>query len=238
MKRTTGRTGAVVSLLFLLSAGTASAQWHATGIAVAEYDTKQTLLLLGGVSASPGGKDIAPVLGVQAYHLGYDNGSNSRTNNFVIKPYVGLKKGYDGGEVGANVGYSFSNKDVSGFVSSVVPDEGDGVVVGANWDYWGRGNDPMGYQLLGSYNFGSEGFWGRGRVTRRISAAGASQRRFGGEVAYLSGTGYSAVQPGAVLEFHDPKGNILGLGAGMKFFGNGQGNAVYFKVEGVIPLMR
>jgi len=239
MKSKTGRAGVgIVGLMVsVLSAGTASAQWHATGIAVAEYDTKQTLLLLAGVSASPSGKGIVPVLGIQGYTLGYDGGGPGRTNVFTIRPYAGLKNNYDGGSVGGTIGYAFANKDVPITSSSVTGDQGDGVVVTGSWDHWGTGN-PIGYQALGSYNFGSEGLWTRGRVSRRMTPPGPSQRRIGAEVAYLHGKGYSAVQPGGVLEFHDPKGNILGLGAGMKFFGNGGGNAVYFKVEGVVPLFR
>ena len=239
MKSTTGRTGAAfVGLIVSLAAATpAAAQWHETAVGVGEYDTKQTILLLAALSASPSGLGIKPTLGVQSYYLGYDNGPG-RTNVFTIKPYVGLANAYDGGSVGANVGYSWANKDVSGFLTSVAADQGDGVVVSGNWDHWGTTNEPMGYQLLGSYNFGSEGLWSRARVTRNMTVGRPSQRRIGAEVAYLHGTGYSAWQPGAVLELHDPRGNILGLGAGVKFFGNGGGNAVYFKAETVLPIGR
>src|SRR4051812_2414229 len=95
---------AVVGLMLSFVARSASAQWHGTGIAVAEYDTKQTLLLLGGLSMSPGGLGIKPTVGVQAYTLGYDVGSGiPRTNVFVVEPYVGLHNNYDGGQIGANL---------------------------------------------------------------------------------------------------------------------------------------
>src|SRR5438874_9426880 len=134
MKSSTGRTAvAVVGLMVsLVSARTASGQWHATGIGVAEYDTKQTFLLLAGVSASPGGKGVAPVIGVQGYTLGFDNGPG-RTNVFVVKPYVGLQSGYDGGSVGGNVGYAFGNKEVTA-LTGVGADEGSGVVVSGHGD--------------------------------------------------------------------------------------------------------
>lgn len=239
MNSTTGRSGGVAGglMILLFSASTAAGQWHASAVGVAEYDTKQTLLLLAGLSASPGGRGVAPVIGVQGYHLGFDNGPG-RTNVFVVRPYVGLENNYDGGQYGANIGYSFSNEDVSGFLTSVAADQGSGTVVSANWDHWGRTGELNGYQVLGSYNFNSDALWARGRYTRLLNSSGPSQRRFGGEVAYLEGHGYNAWQPGAVLELHDAKGNILGLGAGLKFFGNGGGNAVYFKVEGVVPLFR
>ena len=227
---------AVAVGLVAVMASTASAQWHATAIGVAEVDTKETLLLLGGLSASPGGKGISPSIGLQAYHIGYDGGT-SRTNVFTVKPYAGLANNYDGGSVHANLGYAFSNKSGISGLNVSGADAGEGVVLAGGWDQWGTGS-PWGQQILGSYNFGSESFWGRGRLSKRITPSGASQRRLGGEVAYLNGKGYSAVQPGAVLEFHNGRGSILGVGAGMKFFGNSGGNAVYFKVEGVVPVAR
>lgn len=226
---------AVVAGLALASAAPAAAQWHATAIGVAEYDTKETLLLLAGLSASPGGRGVSPIIGVQGYHLGLDGGTAGRTNVFVVKPYAGLSSNYGAGSVYGTLGYAFSNKDVPVPTTST-NDIGDGVVIAGGWDHWGTGG-PWGHQLLGSYNFDSEAFWGRGRVTRQIASSGQAQKRFGGEVAFLSGAGYSAWQPGAVFEMHNGRGGILGLGAGMKFFEGGD-NAVYFKVEGVLPVAR
>ena len=240
MKSTTGRSGAaVVGLMFsILSAGTASAQWHSSAVGVLEYDTKQTWLTLAGVSASPGSKGIQPIIGLQGYALGYKSGS-TQTHVFTSQPYVGLANNYNGGALAGTVGYAFTSNSVSAPVrSTVTGDQGKGVVTSGSWDQWGTGG-PVGYQVLASYNWGgSKSLWTRGRVTTNLTPGGPSQRRVGVELAYLEGKGYSAYQPGGVLEFHDPRGNILGLGAGMKFFGNGAGNAVYFKVEGVVPLMR
>lgn len=236
---TTRLTTAVLgAILISFSPADASAQWSATSIGVAEYDTEQTLLLLGGISAGPGGMGWKPRIGFQGYYLRYDVGSTS-TNVLVGKPYVGVRNAFSGGSVGVNVGYAFSDKDASFTTGAFVPDAGgDGVVLSGGWDQWGTGG-PMGYQVLGAYNFGTEGFWGRGRVTRRLGAASSTgrQRRFGGEVAYLAGDGYSGVQPGAIMEFHDGNGRIFGLGAGMKFF-DGGGDAVYFKGEFVLPIGR
>ena len=151
------------------------------------------------------------------------------------KPYACLGNNYGSGTVYGTVGYAISNKDTP-IATPSTNDIGDGVVVAGGWDHWGSGG-PWGHQVLGSYNFDSEAFWGRGRLTRRLSMTGAAQKRFGGEVAFLSGDGYSAVQPGVIYEMHNGRGSILGLGAGMKFF-EGAGNAVYFKIEGVLPVAR
>lgn len=216
--------------LLLGGASTASAQWNSTAIGVAEYDTEQTLLLLAGVSASPGGVGIAPLVGVQTNFLTFD--AVDRVEVFTVRPYAGLRSGYEGGSLYGTVGYAFSSRDED--VGAVAADRGSGVVVSAGLDHWGTGG-PLGYQLLGSYNFGSEAYWTRGRVTTR--AGRTSGMRVGGEVALLGGEGYSAWQPGAIVEWHNGAGRILGLGAGMKLFDAGD-DAFYVRVEGVLPLSR
>jgi hypothetical protein len=238
MTRKRRRAGvAVVAVLFSVgSAASAAAQWPMAAIGVVEYDTKETFLLLGGVSASPGGSGMRPLIGVQAYFLSFDAGT-SNTSVTTVKPYVGLRNNYSAGSAHLAVGYAFSSKDLGGPVSASVSDQGEGTVVSGGLDHWGTGG-PWGFQVLGAYNFGTEALWTRGRATTRLGqSVGGKQKRFGGEVAFLNGSGYQAVQPGAILEFHSGNGHILGLGAGMKFF-DGGGNAVYFKAEGRLPLVR
>jgi hypothetical protein len=230
--------GAIIVTLGVLGiSAPAQAQWGSQIIGVAEYDTESALLLLAGVSAGPRGLGWKPRIGVQGYHLSYDAGS-SRTNVMVVRPYVGMRNAFEGGSVSANIGYAFSDKDAAFTSGAFVPDRGDGVVLSGGLDHWGTGG-PLGYQVLGAYNFGTESIWTRGRVTTRMGAAGASgrQRRLGGELAFLSGEGYRGWQPGGVLELHNGNGRVIGLGAGMKFF-QGGGDAVYFKAEISMPLSR
>ena len=221
----------------LAVASPSQAQVSATAIGVAEYDTEGTLLLLGGVSAGPGGRGWKPRFGVQAYSLTYDNGP-ADVNVFSVRPYVGMRNLFDGGSFGVNLGYAFANKDVDP-TPVFVSESSDGVVLSGGLDYWGTENSRLGYQLLGAYNFGSEGFWGRGRATTRLGEmrANNAQTRLGAEVAFMAGDGYHGFQPGGVLEFHTGGGRIFGLGAGMKFF-QGGGDAVYFKGEVTLPLAR
>jgi hypothetical protein len=219
-------------------AAPAQGQWRSTAIGVAEYDTQSTLFLLGGISASPGGRAIAPLFGVQAYHLRFDTDPGTTTVS-AVKPYVGLSRNYGNGSFYGTVGYAFSNRDNSALVRTTsTNDIGDGIVVAGGWDHWGASTTPWGHQVLASYNTDSENFWGRGRVTRRISQSGAAQRRLGAELALGAGDNYTAWQPGAILEFHNGRGSILGLGAGMKLVDGDDNNAFYFKVEGVLPVMR
>lgn len=218
-------------------AAPAQAQWHATAIGVAEMDGAYPMFL-AGIGAGPGGPGISPMVGVQGYHLQYNSGGTiGRTNVFAIKPYVGLVNNYGAGDLYGTVGYSYSNKDTPIAIATTASNDiGRGVVLAGGWDHWGTGT-PWGHQVLAAYNFDNEGFWGRGRETRRIWQNGAAQRRLGGEVAYLTGDGYSAVQPGAILEIHNGTGVIIGLGAGMRFQKSQDAN-VYFKLEGVLPVIR
>jgi hypothetical protein len=227
----------IAAALTAVFATPAQAQWHATALGVAEYDTDGALFLLAGLSASPGGRGHSPIVGVQGSHVGFDNGV-SRTNVFAVKPYVGLSNNYGTGSLYGTVGYAFSNRDEgSRVLTTSTNDVGTGVVVAAGWDHWGSGAG-LGHQLLASYNFDSENFWGRGRMTKRISPAGPAQRRLGAELALSAGDNYTAWQPGAILELHNGRGGILGLGAGVKIVDGGNGTPVYFKIEGVLPVVR
>lgn len=220
--------------LVLAVAPAAQAQWSSTLFGVAEYDTKSTLLLLAGVNASPGGAGVKPLLSLQAYHLGYDVGSERRTS-FTIKPAVGLRNGFEGGSMYATVGYAFANREEDQAVAAAA-DRGDGVVLSAGVDHWGTG-ERLGWQALGSYNFGSESYWTRGRVTTRVGDPSPTATRIGAEVALLGGDNYTVWQPGGVIEWRLPSGAGIGLGAGAKLFDGGD-NAAYFKVEGSLPLGR
>lgn len=226
----------------LLPAAHASAQWSVTGVGVVEYDTNETFMLLAGVSAGPGGMGFSPVVGLQAQYLTYDRGNDESRSIVGLRPTIGVRNGYSGGAWQARVGYAFrvsdsEEGDLDIPVGTLFEDSNDGVVVTGAWDHWGTGG-PLGYQLLGSYNFGGESLWTRGRVTTRLSQrANGGQVRLGGEVAYMTSDNFSALQPGGVLEWHNGNGLILGLGAGVKVIDEGD-NAAYIRGEVVLPLRR
>lgn len=231
-----------ISLGILLGAAVAvtprlaEAQWSSNLIGVAEYDTENALLLLAGFSTGPGGQGWKPRLGVQGYYLRYEVGS-SDVDVTTVRPYVGMRNSFTGGSASVNVGYAFTNRDGTDVAGrAIVSDRGEGVVLSGGWDYWGTGQS-FGYQLLGSYNFGADALWTRARGTVPMSTSQSMQTRIGAEVAFLSGDGYTAFQPGAVLEFNNRGGRVFGLGAGMKYFEGGE-DAVYFKAEFSLPLGR
>lgn len=213
----------------------AAAQWSATAVGVAEYDTKEALLLLAGVSASPGGLGWAPVIGVQTYYLSYKLPAETR-NVWSIRPYAGVRNNFGGGSLAFTAGYAFTDDDEAPRpLGAAVADSKNGLVLSSALDYWGTGG-PVGYQLLASYNFGGESFWGRGRVTTRVrQLASGGQVRVGGEVAYAKSGDFSLTQPGLVGEWHNGSGFILGLGVGRKIIKEAD-DATFFRIETVIPL--
>jgi hypothetical protein len=231
--RRTGAAAAVV-LAGLLGAAPAAAQWNVTSVGVVEYDTNETLLLLAGVSAGPAGPGIRPVFGVQGYYLTYDAGANRSVSLTSIRPSAGLRGPINGGSWNARVGYAFVSRDQTVPPGVFVPDAsaGDGVVLSGGVDFWGTGG-PLGWQALASYNIGTESFWGRGRVTTRLTPSVHA----GVETAVLTSPGFTAFQPGAVVNLHMAGGSILGFGAGAKISADAD-NAAYVKAEIVLPLVR
>lgn len=233
------RRSGVAVVAVLLAAVPTEAQWSMTAVGVAEYDTNETLYLMAGLSASPGGRGWAPLFGVQGSRLSYSSGQDDVTV-WAFRPSLGVRRGFDGGAFSVRGGYSFAESDTDDDVlpPGVIVPEGDvedGAFVGAQFDWWGTGG-PLALQGIASYGIESENLWARGRVTTRLaSLASGGQVRLGGEAAFLNSDTYSAWQPGGVLEWHSGRGLILIGGAGVKLVDEGE-NATYFKAEIVLPV--
>lgn len=239
-KLTRGVTMAIALLTWMTPLSTAAGQWSSSVFGVAEIDTDETLLLLAGLSAGPGGRGLSPRIGVQTYHLSTDAGT-SRSSAFVVKPWVGLVNAYEDGSVSGSIGYAFSNRDNPTTIpgtqrGAAVGDQGDGVVVAGGWETYGN-TSALATQLLASYNFGSSAVWTRGRATGRLSESEGGSTRLGAELAYLDGDDYRIIQPGAIMEFKRASGASFSVGAGVKLFQAGD-KPVYFKVEAGLPLGR
>ena len=224
LRRLTLASG-VVALALTFTASTAFAQ----GIfGAAELDDDDTQLFLLGAAFSPGGLGWKPFGSVVGYTLRFDAGATTESRN-VIVPTVGLINTTATQSLSLGVGYAFSDED-AGAPFLVPAQSGDGVVASFGWDYWGTG-DRMA-QLLGSFNFGTEFVWVRGRAAKQLSQQGPLFA--GAEAAVLGGGDDNAFlgQFGPLLEYRfSPQFRLTGS-AGLKVgIAEVSGNSAYGRLE-------
>ena len=207
------------------------AQWGWNAYGGSEFDSDDLVFVLGGFSLAPTRDGWVPVGSLQAYWLRYGE-SPSETKVTAVTPSIGLRNNFGTGSFTALVGYTFADADREGFFSPV-GNAGDGVVNSLALDYWGTGNVYL--QGLGSYNYGAESLWARGRAMVRLFGAGAGGSVMGGgEVAYLNVAGQgtdeslSSLQPGIVLGYNPGGGTSINVGVGRRL---GDLDATYFRVE-------
>jgi hypothetical protein len=227
------------ALLVCVPLHAAAQGWGLTAVGVGEFDTEHGKVLLAALTASQRGMGLHPQLGVQVSHIGFESGTTDVSVNSV-RPFVGLRNGFNGGDMNLNIGYAFGNRDDDAVAPVVVGSSGgdteDGAVLSGGVEYWGTGG-PLGAQALASYNFGGSSLWTRGRVTTRLSSlSNGGQLRVGGEVAYMHGDGYSIVQPGGVVQWHQSSNGVIVIGGVGVKIPDGGDNATYVKAELVVPI--
>ena len=215
----------------------AHAQLGVTVVGVGEFDTDDTYLVLGGVGVSPRGEGWSWVASVTAYWLQYPvfGGINDATRSVTaITPAVGIKNNFGSGSASFRVGYSFKNRDDDrdeNDIPAFAPDGGDGLTNTAQVDYWGSGS--VSAQGIASYHYGSESFWGRGRLAKRLFHVGAGSISLGGEAAYLDSEDYSATKVGGLVMFNVGPGTQINAAVGRKLPNAGP-DATYFTFELVL----
>jgi len=213
------------ALAFTLTASTAGAQ---AVFGAAEVDGDDTRLFLLGAAFSPGGLGWKPFGSVVGYRLSFDNGVGTTSRN-VILPTVGLIRTTTTQSLSLGVGYAFSDDDTEIFVP-VTAQSGDGVVASVGWDYWGAGNRMA--QILGSFNFGNQYLWTRGRAATQLSQGGPIF--VGGEAGIMGGGDENAflVQFGPLLEYRFTSQFRLTGSAGLKVgVAEISGNTAYGRLE-------
>jgi hypothetical protein len=226
-----------------LVARPAQAQIGFTIFGVGEFDTEDVTLALGGVGVGLNRLGWGPVANLQAYWLEYplaDDGPKDQITG--ITPSVGLRNLYTGGFVEARVGYTFVNREeegnpfTDGIPGAPVADTENGVNVTGHLEHWGT-TGGLGAQLIGTYNFGAETLWTRGRLMVPLFGP----LRVGGELAWLNAMNdddttladesFSQFAAGGVLGFNPGRGVIINGRVGRKF---GDADATYFGVELVL----
>jgi hypothetical protein len=222
MKRITGRLARRVLPLLAAAgavavAGPARSQ-NLTVYGTAGLDGNDTHIELLGATARFGGAGLAPEVGLQGYHLGYDVGTGGRSV-WAITPSAGASYRMPTGQVGARVGYSFQSKDAVG--GEIIEGEGggSGVVASAQGNYWGPGPELQG---IASYNFGAEYVWTQAQALVPLVPFPPGRLSGGAEVVWQGSTqsgGGSAIQLGPVLKFSTGHNFSVNAGGGWKHYG-------------------
>jgi hypothetical protein len=192
----------------------------------AEFDDENTsFFMLGGTMGLGSGMGWRPFVGLTAYHLRFEGLGTTDRN--VIVPSLGMSNTSATGSYGGSLGYAFADEDAP--VAFVGAESGDGVVLQGHWNHWGT-TGRHAFQWLGSYNFGSEFFWTRGRASKPLTAT--SPLWVGGEAALMGGNDVTLAQLGPTIEWRFNPQFRLGGSAGFKpVLSGGSGSAVYGRLE-------
>lgn len=206
----------------------------------AELDDDETQFYLLGGAWAPGGLGWKPFGSVVAYHLRFDAIPDDVTRNVVL-PTLGLMHVGQTQSISFGVGYAFADDDTDDDINNpalISAPSGDGVVASVGWDYWGDGNRMA--QVLGSFNFGDEYLWTRGRAGFRLTPT--SPLFVGGEAGIMGGGDADAflAQFGPLIEWRFNPQFRLTASAGLKVgVAEVEGNAAYGRLEFLwLPLAR
>lgn len=212
---------AIAAIALIVAAAPADAQWETSFVGVGETAGDDVHLLLGQISAHPGGTGWMPAASLQTYWVSYPGGST-----WSITPKVGARYRASGGAFQVKVGYSFKNPsedDTSEPTTPFFEGSNNGVSTSVQADYWGSG--AYGLQYIASYNWGSDYLWNRGRAILRAAQGDFGSVHLGGEAVWQgeleaepgrNGEKYRSTQVGPVMQWVTAGENILVLGAGWK----------------------
>lgn len=216
---------------------------------VASPAAAQQFVPYGGVEASGLGNGIAFIgVGVGTGRPGWGLAANlfaigirTRTpggpddyrTDAAFSPSIGLRYGSATAATSFMAGYTFTEDDV---VATQVG--GEGPFVTAQHEYWGTGARMA--QLIGTYNFDAEYFWGRAKGTQRL--APASPLSIGAEAIFQGGgTGTSdsyTTQLGPVLQVQATPQLRFDFSGGVALRTNDQPTSGYARIEFVfVPRM-
>jgi predicted porin len=210
--------------LLLLLAPAAAAQ-EATLYGVAGADGDDTNIVLAGATVRPAGAGLRPVVGLQAYRLGYDRGgTDGSTQVLAVTPSAGLEYRGSGGSVGGRVGYTFQSADDDNGTDVDAPFIGgeggrSGIVTSVQANTW---STPAELQGIASYNWASEYIWTQAQAVVPVARVSAgtigvgAEAVFQGETSNDGGSAYRAYELGPVLRFNNGRSFLVTLSGGLK----------------------
>ena len=203
---------------------------------VAETGGDDVNMLLGDLTGTFGSGRILPVISAQAYVVSFPVGDGS-DEIYAFAPAVGVRARSETGFLQGTVGYSLQSGAGDGF-----PFFGggtDGVTTGVHAEYWGTG--AIGLQGIGSYNWGSEYLWSRGRGTFAVADLDDGAIQLGAEAVWQgdmgsdAGAGYEALQLGPVFRWVTPR-LATGLSGGWKSVDGAADDTWYLHLELTVPI--
>jgi len=221
--------------ILALAAGTALAAGSLAAQDVTVYGTtagdgNHTSIQLVGGSARFGGPGLAPEVGLQAYHLGSDNGTGNG-DTWAVMPSVGASYRLPVGQVGARVGYSFQSHDGGvGVIEGA--GGGSGVVASAQGNYWGAGPELQG---IVSYSAEPKYLWSQAQATVPVLPLPPGRLSAGAEVTAEGITesgGASAISVGPLVKWASGHNWSVNASVGERFYGGSstRDNTWYAKV--------
>lgn len=230
--RTSRRLVGPLALVALLALGIRPAVGQELGMVVSgETAGDDVSLIFSQLSAvwgtSPG---LRPVASLGGYWL-----DTPGDNTWSFGPAVGLRYQTSTGMLQGKVGYSWKDDDAG------IPIFGggeSGVSTSLHAEYWGTGT--FGAQALGSYNWGSDYLWTRGRLTARVAEPAGGSLLLGGEYSWQGereeGPGYDARMYGPTAVWIGPSGFIMGLAGGWKNTHSPDDSTWYLRVDFVFDV--
>ncbi|HEU4556569.1 MAG TPA: hypothetical protein VFS20_01925 [Longimicrobium sp.] len=212
------RAVALGLVMAAVAAGSVGAQANLTVYGSAGLDGEGTNIQLIGGTARFGDQGWAPEVGLQVYHLGYDQGDDDNASVFAVMPSVGASYRLPVGQVGARVGYSFQSDDDGGVPIIDGEGGGSGVVTAAQGNYWGPGPELQG---IASYNWGSEYLWTNAQALVPIARVGPGTLRAGVDAVWQGHTdgGSNAIQLGPIVKLSTGNNFSINVSGGWKHFG-------------------
>lgn len=211
------RVSALLAVAGVAAAGSAAAQ-NLTVYGTAGLDGNDTHIELLGATARFGGLGLAPEVGLQGYHLGFDAGSGTHSV-WAITPSAGASYRMPMGQVGARVGYSFQSDDGGGVPIIEGEGGGSGVVASAQGNYWGPGPELQG---IVSMNFGGDYVWTQAQALVPVLPLPPGRLSAGAELVWegaTQGGGGNAIQFGPLLKFSTGHNFSVNAGGGWKNYG-------------------
>jgi len=212
-------------------------QLHPSFYGSAEADTHHDQFYLLGMYVGIGGLGWSPYFNVNAYNLHYRLLQSQQSLTAVL-PTLGMAYAGRRSGVSFGAGYAWVNNDDAGAPGA----EGggsDGVTASVGAYHNGTGSRPLHTQLLGSYNFGSQYVWARGRASVPFGKSRRHPARVGAEIVGQgggkNGLTSSVFEAGPTLEYQwTPNFRTTGV-VGYKSIGGysvtSTTSAAYFKLE-------